>query len=291
MSLFDLQPYVPETASFSKENLCRNHRKATQRYHKLKKCVDIVYKTLYDPAGIVSKVNPRTLLDHGNGFETVVFEGVAIPEHVARKPLSPIAYLDEGSDVQETYWTSESDFELTEAETPDRRVDDFIPSTASDHESWALELLPMRGEKIPFSNNEITELVPALKLNTYGLCSIKWFTPLRVCISNLPNSRNVFAIFFELRSDSQILRIRINTNTQYPPYAGRNSLVQMLKKMRDFDTLFDSLMDFIWRTWKWKTNDGNSIVENLENFLPAVNSSLVAVVVSINVYSPFTHIV
>ncbi|CAJ0603112.1 unnamed protein product [Cylicocyclus nassatus] len=375
---FEIQWFAQEFASGSKENLLQDRRKAAQRYHELKKCTAIVYKTLYDPAGTISKVNPKSLLfDCGNDFETAVIEGVAVSGHgslescrvkrmhtlgneaissisisrktkdlaldsalqglktndlstprilftivrqnlktarhsskkrkATRRPLTSLDCFNEDTDVYETCWTSKSDTELTETESPHRSditLGDFIPSSAS--ESSAFEILPRRVERIPASDKEkyikkktfpklvdisadvrakcifeivdVIDLVPTLPHDTCGPCSIKWFSPWRVCISNQPISQNLFAIFFELRNNSQTLRVRVNTNTRYPPYAGRNALIQMIKRMRDFDTLFTSLMDFIWKTWKWKTNGGSSrIIKKFDNFLPVVNSSLIAV--------------
>ncbi|RCN41728.1 hypothetical protein ANCCAN_12333 [Ancylostoma caninum] len=130
----------------------------------------------------------------------------------------------------------------------------------------------------PFDLREkVTALVPTL---VYGRCVVHWFDSTRVSISNQPLADTVFSVFFELRDNLQTLRIRCNTNTHYSGVAGRPALAQIVSKSRDFDTLFNKLMDFIWesRARQYEPPEGSSrLRSSVENFKPRVNSNTMAV--------------
>ncbi|EYC43923.1 hypothetical protein Y032_0477g2182 [Ancylostoma ceylanicum] len=130
----------------------------------------------------------------------------------------------------------------------------------------------------PFDLREkVTALVPTL---VYGRCVVHWFDSTRVSISNQPLADTVFSVFFELRDNLKTLRVCCNTNTHYSDTAGRPALAHIMRSSREFDTLFNKLMDFIWesRARQYEPPERSSRLRmSAENFKTRVNSSMMAV--------------
>ncbi|VDL82651.1 unnamed protein product [Nippostrongylus brasiliensis] len=60
-----------------------------------------------------------------------------------------------------------------------------------------------------------------------------------------PVRQPILILFFELRENGKVLRVRINTNIQYKAPMDSEALIFMVKRQKDFLSLFNSILDFI----------------------------------------------
>ncbi|VDL62787.1 unnamed protein product [Nippostrongylus brasiliensis] len=60
-----------------------------------------------------------------------------------------------------------------------------------------------------------------------------------------PVRQPILILFFELRENGEVLRVRINTNIQYKTPMDSEALIFMVKRQKDFLSLFSSILDFI----------------------------------------------
>ncbi|WKY12199.1 hypothetical protein Q1695_003631 [Nippostrongylus brasiliensis] len=84
--------------------------------------------------------------------------------------------------------------------------------------------------------------------------TFKWVDPVRVRIdaSNLvkpvpdePVRQPLLVLFFELCEDGKVLRVRINTNIQHRTPMDSEALIFMVKRQKDFLSLFNVILDFV----------------------------------------------
>ncbi|EYC37268.1 hypothetical protein Y032_0810g2459 [Ancylostoma ceylanicum] len=86
---------------------------------------------------------------------------------------------------------------------------------------------------------EITLLLP-------GYCTARWFTPERVSISSNGSVEPMFVLFFEALQSLGILRIRLNMKAQQLPALDKEVLVNLLQTRKNFPSLFEDLIEFIF---------------------------------------------
>ncbi|VDL83573.1 unnamed protein product [Nippostrongylus brasiliensis] len=60
-----------------------------------------------------------------------------------------------------------------------------------------------------------------------------------------PVHQPILVLFFELHENGKVLRVRINTNIQYKTPMDSEALISMVKRQKDFLSLFNSILDFI----------------------------------------------
>ncbi|KAK6744906.1 hypothetical protein RB195_011555 [Necator americanus] len=129
-------------------------------------------------------------------------------------------------------------------------------------------------EKFDF-REEITRLLP-------NNCTLQWFGEDRVSIKTKPSVTLFFVVFMEKDHFEGKLRVRINTNTPYPPGFGRKDLLKLLLRRRRFSMLLYDLIEFILNTVESKnpssqpSEEDSRCLQCKENFLPRVNSEMLA---------------
>ncbi|ETN71851.1 hypothetical protein NECAME_04595, partial [Necator americanus] len=122
---------------------------------------------------------------------------------------------------------------------------------------------------------EITRLLP-------NNCTLQWFGEDRVSIKTKPSVTLFFVVFVEKDNFEGKLRVRINTNTPYPPGFGRKDLSKLLLRRRRFSMLLYDLIEFILNTVESKnpssqpSEEDSRCLQCKENFLPRVNSEMLA---------------
>ncbi|CAJ0604404.1 unnamed protein product [Cylicocyclus nassatus] len=126
------------------------------------------------------------------------------------------------------------------------------------------------------------DLQEEISLLAPGYCDVHWFGSERVSVASTrsTNPSPVFVIFFELPKNTDILRIRINTNAQFTKLS-KATLVKLLKTRKYFPTLFKDLLAFIF-TLKIPPPSESSLrfKECKENFMRTVNSTMLATTAS-----------
>ncbi|VDM78927.1 unnamed protein product [Strongylus vulgaris] len=83
---------------------------------------------------------------------------------------------------------------------------------------------------------------------------VTWFGSKRVLVRSRPYSKPMFALFFEHEEERKILRVRVNTNSQYVERA-RSSHFKNVIRQRSYNSLFLDLEEFIIKTGKEESKD------------------------------------
>ncbi|KHJ93398.1 hypothetical protein OESDEN_06695 [Oesophagostomum dentatum] len=156
--------------------------------------------------------------------------------------------------------------------TPSTLVD-ISDATKASHTFEVIET-NVTGKAAPFDLEQILSTVPTRFI-------ISRFGPERVSITSPSYTKPMFVVFFEELKDRGILRVRINTNSQYPLEESRDDLVELIENTREhgFTTLFAELLEFITSPERKEPGEPEKNARTFRlsrNFSADVNSTITA---------------
>ncbi|KAK6744899.1 hypothetical protein RB195_011549 [Necator americanus] len=117
---------------------------------------------------------------------------------------------------------------------------------------------------------EITLLAP-------GYCTVHWFGSERVSLASKRQVQPMFVLFFEIDRKSGNIRIRININASFSSGIERNTLEKLLETRKNFPSLFESLIEFIFKLELLSSENKQTRYHSCkDNFMASVNSERMA---------------
>ncbi|VDM76496.1 unnamed protein product [Strongylus vulgaris] len=100
---------------------------------------------------------------------------------------------------------------------------------------------------VKLNNLDAFDLQEEIPLLAPHYCTVHWFGPQLVSVASKRSINPRFVLFFEVMRDMGLLRVRINTNARYTAKHSKNAFVKMLETRRNFPSLFDDAIEFIFR--------------------------------------------
>ncbi|KAK5968259.1 hypothetical protein GCK32_011388, partial [Trichostrongylus colubriformis] len=161
---------------------------------------------------------------------------------------------------------------------------DLVDISAVTNAHTVFEVLDLKTKKL--QNFDFHQSISYLEQER---CTVRWIDSERVMVDatyqarlsgDEPMRKPLLILFFELRENANILRVRVNANVRYGEVENREAFLYRTRRQTDFTSVFQNIIEFVRSLRLRKLDDPKKesrCSENPAYFAAEVNSEVLAV--------------